>query len=234
VVCSRPARIATMSRLESWTEPAGESPARVSVGAPGSRPQSGSESSPDRAGRQEPLRREQERGPQHHVNPAASSDSQRESRAAHVTAKATSGARDSGRSAPGPPGVGGTARAQGPVRNKRDPSLQPTSGKDRPYKPTAKSAGAERESEGAVVPAGPSSKGPATSPRAESPPDALAGLDERLVQGTGPSSVARDDPLSGSCVAMPRRPSVSRVRENRTHGLKGGCGNGLALRAPRR
>jgi ABC-type polysaccharide/polyol phosphate export permease len=26
---------------------------------------------------------------------------------------------------------------------------------------------------------------------------------------------------------MPRRPSVSRMRENRTYGLKGGCGNGL-------
>ena len=33
---------------------------------------------------------------------------------------------------------------------------------------------------------------------------------------------------------MSRRPSVSRVRENRTHGLKGGWGTGLACkhRAP--
>jgi hypothetical protein len=44
----------------------------------------------------------------------------------------------------------------------------------------------------------------------------------------------REVVLSGSCVAMPRRPSVSRVRENRTHGLKGGCGNGRACHAPRR
>jgi len=32
-----------------------------------------------------------------------------------------------------------------------DPSAQPTSGKDRPYKPMAKGDGARRESEGAVV-----------------------------------------------------------------------------------
>ncbi len=35
------------------------------------------------------------------------------------------------------------------------------------------------------------------------------------------------------CVTMSRRPSVSRVRENRTHGLKGGWGTSLALRALR-
>jgi RNA-directed DNA polymerase len=37
-------------------------------------------------------------------------------------------------------------------RNRRDPSAQPASGKDRSYKPMVKSAGAQRESEGAVVP----------------------------------------------------------------------------------
>src|SRR5258708_5266195 len=141
-----------MVRPGSCNEPAGASPARVSVGAPGSRPRSVGESPSGQAGRQEPLRREQERGPQRQVNPAASSNLQRESRAAHVTAKATSGARNSGTSAPGLPGVWGTARAQGSVRNRRDPSLRPTSGRDRPYKPTVKSAGAKRESEGAVVP----------------------------------------------------------------------------------
>ena len=37
-------------------------------------------------------------------------------------------------------------------RNRRDPSTQPASGKDRMYKPMVKSSGAQRESEGVVVP----------------------------------------------------------------------------------
>jgi len=44
------------------------------------------------------------------------------------------------------------ARAYGLVRNRRDPSVQPASGKDRRYKPMVKSGGAQRESEGVVVP----------------------------------------------------------------------------------
>src|SRR2546425_783150 len=51
-----------------------------------------------RAGRREPLRRERGRGPQHHVNPAASSDYQpkgRGGRAGHATAKATDSATSS-------------------------------------------------------------------------------------------------------------------------------------------
>lgn len=51
-----------------------------------------------------------------------------------------------------PGGVEGAARAEGTERNTRGPSAQPTSGKDRPYKPRAKAGGAQRESEGAVVP----------------------------------------------------------------------------------
>jgi len=38
------------------------------------------------------------------------------------------------------------------MRNTRDPSAPPTSGKDRPYKPSAKAGGAQRESEGVIVP----------------------------------------------------------------------------------
>jgi RNA-directed DNA polymerase len=38
------------------------------------------------------------------------------------------------------------------VWNRRDPSAQPASGKDRAYKPMVKSPGAQRESEGVVVP----------------------------------------------------------------------------------
>jgi RNA-directed DNA polymerase len=44
------------------------------------------------------------------------------------------------------------ARVHGLVRNRRGPSARPASGKDRAYKPMVKSPGAERESEGAVVP----------------------------------------------------------------------------------
>jgi hypothetical protein len=39
---------------------------------------------------------------------------------------------------------------------------------------------------------------------------------------------ARGVRVAGGCVAASGRPSVSRVRENRTHGLKGESGNGLA------
>src|SRR5215472_5912001 len=53
---------------------------------------------------------------------------------------------------PGPSGVGGSERAQGLVGNRRDPSALPSSGKDRPYKPMVKSGGAQRESDGVVVP----------------------------------------------------------------------------------
>ena len=141
-----------MSRPGSSTEPAGESPVQVSAGASGSRPRFPVERPEATAGRQEPLRREQERGPQHEVNPAASSDSQRESRAGHVTAKAMSVARKSGGgSAADLFGVRGAARAQGSVGNRRGPSAQSASGKDRSYKPSAKAGGAQRESEGAVV-----------------------------------------------------------------------------------
>ena len=40
-------------------------------------------------------------------------------------------------------------------------------------------------------------------------------------------------PIPEGGVTMSRRPSVSRVRENRTHGLKGGWGNVLECRAAR-
>jgi hypothetical protein len=105
-----------------------------------------------RAGRQEPLRREQVRGPQHHVKPAASSHLQPESRAAHVPAKATSATpRSGGARVAGLGGVGGAARGQGAERNTRGPSAQPGSGPRGSYKPPAKSSAAQRESEGTVV-----------------------------------------------------------------------------------
>lgn len=105
-----------------------------------------------RAGCQEPLRREPARGPQHYVKPAASTDSQSESRADHVPAKATSAASESGDvRAAGLGGVWGAARVHGEGRNTRGPSAQPWSGQARSYKPTAKASAVQRESEGTVV-----------------------------------------------------------------------------------
>ncbi len=139
--------------LSRCINPAGESPAPVGTGAPGSRPQARREISASRAGRQEPSRRERVRGPQHEVKPAASSDSQSGSRAAHVTAKATLTAqRSGGESAGSPTGVGGAAREQGSMWKRRDPSARPSSRQGVPYKPKAKAGAAQRESEGTVVP----------------------------------------------------------------------------------
>src|SRR5215210_59143 len=135
------------------SSPAGASPASVSAGAPSSRPQAPVERPVARAGCQEPLRREPARGPQHYVKPAASTHLQSESRAAHVTAKATSAASQSGDArAAGLGGVQGAARVHGDGRNTRGPSAQPRSGRRGAYKPTAKSRAAQRESEGVVVP----------------------------------------------------------------------------------
>jgi RNA-directed DNA polymerase len=142
-----------MLRPECSIEPTGASPVRASAVAPGSRPQPLGENPTAERGVKSLEKREQARGLQHQVNSAASSNLQRESRAAHITAKATSGARTSAASAPGLPGVWEAARAQGSIGNRRDPSWQPTSGKDRPHKPKVKLAGAKRESEGVVVPA---------------------------------------------------------------------------------
>jgi RNA-directed DNA polymerase len=137
--------------------PAGASPAPVGAEAPGSRSQVVGGDPLARAGRRKPVMRrepcsgEQARGPQHEVKPAASTDPQSGSRAAHFTAKATSTTRGS-EHVVGPGGVRGAARVQGEARNTRDPSASPSSGQGAPYKPMAKSAAAQRESEGIVVP----------------------------------------------------------------------------------
>ena len=44
----------------------------------------------------------------------------------------------------------------------------------------------------------------------------------------GPVPLARHRPIPEGSVTMSRRPSVSRMRENRTYGSKGGWGTGLA------
>ena len=141
------------SSASRCSSPAGASPVSVSAGAPSSRPQASGESPVAQAGRQERLRREPVRGPQHHVNPAASTDLQPESRAAHVTAKATSAASWSGGvRAADLGGVWGAARGHGGERNTRGPSAQPESGQRGAYQPMAKSRAAQRASEGVVVP----------------------------------------------------------------------------------
>ncbi len=113
------------------------------------------------AGCQEPLRWEQERGPQHKVKPLASTNLQFGSQAAHFTAMATS-ARQKSRveSRAGSFGVGGAASVQGGIRNSGDPSRQPKqhsqklgcpSRQELPYKPKVKAGIVERESEGITV-----------------------------------------------------------------------------------
>jgi hypothetical protein len=75
----------------------------------------------------------------------------RRGRARHVGAKATDCVCWTGATQDSS-GVRETARSDSLVRNRRDPTRQPTSGEGGPYKPTAKGDRAERESEGLVVP----------------------------------------------------------------------------------
>lgn len=143
--------------------PVGASPTPVGVGAPGSRVAVRSAEMPAaEADRRKPLRGEQPYlassqahrcggvGPQHQVKPAASSDSQSGSRAAHVTAKAMSTVLVPKRTV-GPGGVWGAALAEGGVWNTGDPSSLPSSRRAVSYKSKTKSSGAERESEGTIV-----------------------------------------------------------------------------------
>src|SRR5262245_28091192 len=141
----------------SCASPAGESPAPVGVGAPASRPQARPERDGTQAGRRKPAGRrepsggERARGPQHQVKLAASSDLQSGSRAGHFAAKATPAVHVPKR-AVGPGGVESAARVQGGVRNSGGPSASPSSGQGVSHKPEAKSAVAQRESEGVMVP----------------------------------------------------------------------------------
>jgi hypothetical protein len=241
---------------------AGGSPVPVGAEAPGSRLRVRGEILAAQAERREPLRREQQRGPQHEVKLAASKEKQSGSRAAHVTAKATSGALVSER-APGPGGVRSAARVEREAWNTRDPSASPPSGQGASYKPKAKSSAAQRESEGLVVPSrvaqnnatggkgpcfgharsegkregmaaqsGPNDPGARTCDEEVRQPQRglWAGAERRLPQRPFTNEHARSD--ARGCVtsqsgraavhAPSRRPSVSRVREIRTHGLKGG------------
>jgi hypothetical protein len=76
----------------------------------------------------------------------------RSGRARHFGAKAKDCACWTGDAAQGTPGVWKAARSDSLVRNRRDPTQQPASGRDRVYKAKPKSHGAGRESEGRIVP----------------------------------------------------------------------------------
>src|SRR5947208_397145 len=96
-----PTEMSVEEGVPCCTDPAGESPARVGAGAPGSRPAPEAETPTGEAWCQKPSPTkvgggEQQRGPQHQVKPAASSQKQSESRAEHVAAKAKFTARESG------------------------------------------------------------------------------------------------------------------------------------------
>ena len=95
----------------------------------------------------------QSRGPQHQVKPAASTDSQSESRAGHVTAKATSACAPVRRRTCVRSRRGRGRSTRDTERNgTREARLRsPSSGQRGSYKPTAKASAAQRESEGTVV-----------------------------------------------------------------------------------
>ena len=137
-------------------ELAGESPVRVSAGAPGSRPRVGEEILPSQAGCRKPtISGERSHGPQRVVNAEqASLDSQPkgawESRAAHFTVKAMHTTHEPERVV-GLPGVLAVARGDSSMRNRRGPTRQPTSGTADRISEIVKSGGAGRESEGVVV-----------------------------------------------------------------------------------
>jgi RNA-directed DNA polymerase len=117
----------------------------------------------------------------------------------------------SGVSLVGLSGVWEMARVQGLVRNRRDPSAWPASGKDPAYKPVVKSLGGQRESEGVVVPVigvqdnAPGGKGPRF--------DRAWGEGKRQ----GMTGTARSNYPGGSQPADPDRlrllPSVGKVRK---------------------
>ena len=229
---------------------AGESPEPVSIGAPGSRPRTMGRDPDVQAGRQKSVKRrepysgEQARGPQHKVKPAASTDEQSEGRAAHVTAKATPDAGAPNR-VDGLGGVLGAARVQGKEWNTGDPSEQLELRQGGSYKPKAKSSTAQRKSEGFVVPLMPVTNnagggkgscfghaqdgGKCEGMAAKSGPnDPKALLCFEEVRQPQSELWIGVECLSNGTYAPSRRPSVSRVREIRKHGLKGG----LALTDP--
>jgi RNA-directed DNA polymerase len=101
------------------------------------------------------------------------------------------------------------------VRNRRDPSAWPASGKDRWYKPMVKSSGGQRESEGVVVPLigvqhnAPGGKGPHFDHAGgEGKRKGMAGSARSNYPG-GPAPVVAE----GSGLVLEGRPSFANVRQ---------------------
>jgi hypothetical protein len=138
--------------VSSCASPAGASPVSVSIGAPSSRSPEPREIVVPEARRREPSNGRQGRGPQHEVKLAASTDSQSGSRAAHVTAKATSLKRTSEAIDEDSRGVWSAARVQGEARNTGDPSARPRVGGTRNDQADGQAIAVQRKSEGIVVP----------------------------------------------------------------------------------
>jgi hypothetical protein len=212
------------------------------------------------AGCQEPRREEARKQAATKVNTTASTNYQPkgawESRAAHVTAKATDNPLESERGWISP-GSQVAACFHRRIGNRRDPTRQPASGKDRAYKAGwLKASEAGRESEGFVVPrkactktrwregtllwsCGPGGKCEGMAEKAQIPLVKARQLrQERYERGPSEGNIATQAgmrvlevtsqhapvcqrPVS-SVHAPLGRPSVSRMRENRTYGLKGG------------
>jgi len=97
------------------------------------------------------MSREQTSRSQNQEKPAASTERQRESRAAHATAKAMPLAQEKPDAPERLPGVGGATGLEGVTRNRRDPTIQPQSRRVVPYKPEVKAGDGWRESEGVTV-----------------------------------------------------------------------------------
>jgi hypothetical protein len=223
--------------------PAGDSPASVTAGEPSSRPAARGEILDAEAGRQKRVRQrellslEQARGPQLHVKSAASTEEQSEGRAAHVTAKAAITSLVPDRDVV-LGGVRDAARVQGSSGNTRGPSAPSVMRQGGSNKSMTKSSVAQRESEGLVVPVKTASnnafrgKAPCFGHvRGEGTREGMAewpnfpGTRSRAVQVQQPQRelwVEAKPAHSALVHASPRRPSVSRVLEICTHGLKGG------------
>ena len=138
--------------VSSCASPAGASPASVSVGAPSSRSPELREIAEAEARRQEPSNGRQGRGPQHEVKLAASTDTQSGSRAANVTAKATTASGRSETIDAGSRGVRSAARVQGEARNTGDPSARFQVRDTRVDQADGQAIAVQRKSEGIVVP----------------------------------------------------------------------------------
>ena len=188
---------ATAEAEPCCASPAGESPARVIAGEPGSRPAPEAERPTGEALCQKPdvaraAGGKQQRGPQHEVKPAASTEDRSGSRAAHSTAEETAEARD-------PPLAFSARHEADPVtREGADPEVTV---------PRGSSPGHRRLEPGAP---GMGQLLPLLEPRGSSPAwnCDLSGA-TLLEQG-------------GRVMLRLERSSVSRVREIRMHGLKGG------------